>query len=521
MDKIKQKQVLWQLLLLSIWAFLAHYPFIYINGAGEGDSYVLVNGIIHGINKGDFLYNQFLVFSHYSFGYYWLIFKLQPLFATTPAAVFPLINNLGFICSLLTTVPLYLFIKDFSDEKTACYSVLIYHLAPTVFEISTYGHPVSAAWLLMATALYLTQRSIIHNHHPTGNYLLGAATILSGIAMTLRADVLFLLIPLLLGLIFYHNCWNKRWALRIGLMVSGGTLIFFLLQFSIYGVGWFFPSPFTFVTDINKFHATGDLLLRPARGLATLALSVGPLSCLLTLAGFFYLYRNQRRLFIFLAAWVIPNLIFWLPFPTPSRHFLYAIPGMVIVVACFIKSIGKQYSLPTVLIFLTLNYFSPLLLYKPIVSSRPQVGLPEGHKQVSFSVPLLPVIENHFYIQKEINDYWKQAQTIAKMKDKSVVLIDNFVLLAINTLISGQPEYKWSGRVTVGKGDTLHYNLISTPRNEYLLVRAPYGTNPRPVLEKFEQNPDLAPYFVAIFPQTLKKYPELRLPDTYKKMAVQ
>ncbi|MBI5788041.1 MAG: hypothetical protein HZA78_04200 [Candidatus Schekmanbacteria bacterium] len=516
-DRIIQTK---HLLLLLAWASLLHFPFIYRYGASEGDSYVLVNGIIDAVNRGDFMRNQLLVFDFYSFGYYWLIFKLQPLLALTSAQIFPLVNHLAFLCSVLVTIPMYLFLKEMLSARIAFYTLIAYHLAPSVFDVSGYGHPASAACLVMWVAIYLFYRSLKHlEQKKTLAYLdLISASVFCVLAMALRTDVFFLLWPFLLGTLYYKNFWQRRHLFHFAIFSVACFVLFSLLQYAAIGVTWNDFSPIHFFTELNKFHVTGNWLQRVARPLITLALAVGPLMALMALISCFYLYRRQRRVFIFLAAWVIPIVLFWLPYPTPARHSLYVFPGIVTAVICLLDGIGKRYFPWLVAIFMALNYFSPLLFYRAIISSHEQKGLPAGQKQVSFNAPLLPAMENHYYMQKEIDGYQRQAQILAAIHDKSVIYIDNFEQLAVHALITSKPGYYWSGRIYFDARDGFIYNQISTPQNQYLLVTAPTGSRPQDALKKFTPQEEYAPYYIAVFPDTLRKYPQLKIPQGYRRL---
>jgi hypothetical protein len=197
--------------------FVAHVaitlPWVYVRGAGEPDSNAMLTGVYQSVLQGTW-FSGTLYMLHGQPLYYAMAFALQgPLQLGYTGFAF-LMNLLSCFMAAGCSVLVYQ-IALFFTRRAAAFMIALFTISSaTVWEWSTYTHPVTLSHLLVLLSIYAILRALQGGGLSKSWWRLGwyCGGIVAGVAaMAARADVavlfhLFIILPVL-----YHTVAEGNW----------------------------------------------------------------------------------------------------------------------------------------------------------------------------------------------------------------------------------------------------------------------------------------------------------------------
>ncbi|MBE0596259.1 MAG: hypothetical protein IH614_03210 [Desulfuromonadales bacterium] len=320
------------LFLLATWSVSAFLMFFRI-GSGEHDTFQMVSGIRYGVLH-DQIYNLANYGDSLQFAFYAALHPISAWWELPAQKILLLLNTQGTLLSLLILfLLLQVFRKIFPTEGVAWIPVLVVTTPAYLFTLP-YGHPFHyaatvclAALLLLFTALEegsLSSRSL---------WLWSAATLLQGVALSLRAEQVGLLLLCFSGYLLYSSTFSWKRYGAVALHVAASGAIFLLLRFLLLPAAG--PA-----ADLGAGSYLGLLSYSRLRlhllpwSAAHHLIEIGlPILCLAAFFLFRAAWRREGRMLLGFALSVLPSFFIYLFNPSPPRHFIITIISLAVFVS--------------------------------------------------------------------------------------------------------------------------------------------------------------------------------------------
>lgn len=298
-------------------------PWIYRDAFGEADASAIALGIQQAVLGGRGLSEPLLYVPSGHPLYYALFTRWSG--AVELGAVKAVMDRISWLSVADSLALVYLVARRFARPAQALGATVAIASSPVVFELATYGHPITPALLFfMLGALLLVaamQRGALADAR--GALLVGGAAAAVGVSACLRSDVLFFFSAILA---LAHAARPGRRAVVVSALVGGG------------GAGIYFVaknllphSPAAgrgLVEQLAGFLANNYDVKHLLYGFAAFLFALGPgLSLALVAAVALLVHRRAFRPLAYGAVLIVPTTLFFLGNPHPSRHFLHAIVG--------------------------------------------------------------------------------------------------------------------------------------------------------------------------------------------------
>jgi hypothetical protein len=323
-------------LFIVIYGFVIH-AFQYRGALGESDLYRVLVGLMDGASSGQGLASDLHYDRDFGFGYLAAFYAFaDPVIVRDPDRLMALINQVGFWSMLPTLLLFWCAVRLVHGSRSALLALVVFAFGPMIPELATSGNQtIPMLGLLFAGAALLLL--------PLTGWKAVLAAVAGGmlllVGMTVRGE-LFLALPWLV--LSQVDTRSLRSFLVSGLLRSiapGLALVaFILLQHHVEAsvnttvattVGAYFLESYSWATV-----APGVIYMLVGCGLATVAAAC--------LAGIYLVWTTllsrpaalnlqPARMLGPLALIVVP-LVFFLPNPIPTRHFIMPLAGMAILI---------------------------------------------------------------------------------------------------------------------------------------------------------------------------------------------
>jgi hypothetical protein len=400
-----------QLGSLIAFSCVLYFPLVYKNTTGENDSMRMIINIIQSLKDDVSFYGYNY---NISFAYYYLLELFRDYFIESYENLFIVMNYLSVCFAVFAQVPLYFIVKRYWDSKIAILTCVVFATMPVWWNLSLYGHPMIPSTALFLAGLSLYTTNIFQNKNLSAYKagLLVLSILIFSASLSFRLDTI-LLFPLLTA-IFILNRESIYYSFAKSILIGICSLAIFIFLQNTYGAiqAESGLSGFSSVLErMADYHNLSRFLDSMKKGLISFSFAMGHVYLLLFSAGVIFLAikKDYKSLFFLLPVSII-NLIFWLPNPTPVRHFVYVAPIIAFGCSLFVFQFGSRYIKITNAKTIILCFF---VLFVSVLSSELLFPLAKAHypwnykaQDFSWRIPIrsTPIskrnIEEHFYASK-------------------------------------------------------------------------------------------------------------------------
>ena len=474
--------------------------FQYNRALGEPDLYWIVAGILDGHANGEGAKSMMQYGANFSFGYYEIVYKfMNSSILENPNKLISAVNTIGLFSAVLAVVFLICSVSFQHGAQAAFVTAAIFGLSPMILDLATSGHPILPA----LAAFFLGVALMVYPSAGTNRAILWTvAGLVFLLSLSIRAEVLLAFCwPVVAGAdTSSFMRFVRTSAVRV-LPPLAATVVFFVAQtkYVAAGSGGGMGSLLDFMQTFYDFRKIGHGLgfFTIGSGFATLALA----SLCVVLA---YKSIKQRVngktqiLFAYLlepSALMLPCFAFWLPNPSPARHFLFAILGVSLFIGILLQFI-KLKPMHTTLLIVFAVVGNQLIgeLLRPVVVrayNSPYINSPEQPRTTS-QAPLGAIWVHHASLAQRRTSWDQQAIQASALCDKQlIVLADEPMHMALALYGNGQPP-------RLGKARLGPFDAISAIRPNgqefYFVPRNPYW--PRDTVQELVVMPELASFAI-------------------------
>ncbi len=319
--------------LLILFNAAAFFPFRYIGGMQDRDSYRMLLGMLDSLARGQHFTSPLLYNRQVSFGYYSLIYTLILPFGYSASTIIAVMNAISFAAAVLFVVPFFLVVERLFDRNTAIAASVILPAVPVWWNGALYGHPAMPGTLWFFCGLTAIACSIT-GRRPMFIRLL--ATVSMAAALSFRFD-LVLLFPAVAAVICYKYQATARRIRETAFYVLGAVALFKLAQLALPAVQGG-PTPDSIPVLLHRFQDPSRVFAFSRAAIVEPIVDVGgafgPLLLILILPAFWMVLRRRNvPQILFTAGVIVPSLVFWFPNPGPVRHYLPIAPASAAAVA--------------------------------------------------------------------------------------------------------------------------------------------------------------------------------------------
>lgn len=342
--KIKNHPTVLVLLILLGLASIFYLSIVYQDTLGERDSFRMVMGIIDSITTNKPLGSSMLYGRDVSFAYFLLIDFFRSIFKLNLTQIIPLMNYINALSAIFMVIPFFLLVKRYWGITVALLANVLLMSLPVWRVTSQYAHPMTGAIVFMFIGLALIgYRTFIGSLRVRWSRLiLLDVLIIAAFALCVmfRLDAI-LMFPLIPACLLLEKYSLDKIIVSSAFYIVSPVVIFKVLQSqlpeivdqksdSLFDQLLFWNNPTRYLD--NFIH--GNLIF--VWSLSVLLFIIFFLSCI-------YLVheRNHLSLFFILPTTLL-NYIFWLPNPSPARHFIYLSPVVAIGIAIFLVDFSPK-----------------------------------------------------------------------------------------------------------------------------------------------------------------------------------
>jgi hypothetical protein len=460
--------------ILLIVATLVYLPFVYGGVLGEWDSYRMAIGTIDSLTTNRLFASPLLYNLSISYGYFGLLYLFTPLFKVNTALVISVMNYLNVASAILMVIPFFWLVKHYWGIVTAIAANLLLMFVPSWWNVSLYGHPMGPAVLLMFTGLaLLAYRSHLSaSSKPSVQWIGLDILIIAAFSMSLTfrldAALLFPLIPACLWLEGYSF---KEISLRSALYGLLSLLVFFAGQFFVPGI---VPTS-SLLERFWDWHNVSRVIPNLVRGVVIGVLACHPLYLMtFGLACLLLVYQHKFQVLFFILPAFILNFLFWLPNPSPARHFVYIAPVLAVGIAlgfCLnpLKRLGKGLSpLPLVLLFIIASFITSELMYPVVRAYYPWKAAPQNYSARAY---IRSIFINKYLAEQYFHQANRFGLTLSQLEAKPepmVVLADMWPVLLQMQLQSNQLQLEV--KTVDNLSERLDVYIVHNGKNEFILL---------------------------------------------------
>jgi len=418
---------LWSAIFILTRIFFLYYPF-----HGEPDVYRMSMGIHYNLLTGEGLFGSFLYGKSFSFGYYFTVFKI--------ISVFPFfLKNLELLFIIITLVSSFLIIffiinlfSRFSPSKLHLNIFLaLWILSPVWWECTTYSHPI-----VPATALSLAGAICLKNAYNNISWKKSLiyfvfSCLLFFISFSFRAEVMLVTPALFLLCVESARKDKSKLLLSVVSILLAGIIFFifqnYLIRLSatptsdtLQKVSF---SSFTLLFNFLKHFAS---FTKVTKGIIAVIFAFGIVSIFFVPLGLYSaIKKGYYRYLIIMFLFIIPSLLFWLPNPTPFRHFLLVIIGLASISSFCFSFFKQNVSIIFLIITITGNVLLPESLHKLILKyytfNYPNLSQIAG--RIPGQVPVGSPILNHVAYKKILEYTKREFNYVSKINENNIIFI--------------------------------------------------------------------------------------------------
>lgn len=316
------------------------HAFQYRGAFAESDGYRVLIGLLDGAVGGTGIASSLHYDNTFGFGYLAAFYALaDPRTLQNPDDLTQLMNQVGFCAMLVGLLCFWCAVSLLHGTRAATVALVIFALGPMVLELATSGHPVIVMFALLfagATLLFL----------PLTGWAAALASFAGGVlllaGLTTRVDIVFAFPWLVLARAapgslrtFIASCFRRS------VVPVAAVIIFLVLQH--------FVVPDQMGQVVGEYFGRFFSLSHIVVGLIYMALGCGIATAAAGLIAMLWLTwrarptahaRRQTALPDILgpAALVLPELLFFVAAPGPTRHFMLTYAGFSILLGIALTS---------------------------------------------------------------------------------------------------------------------------------------------------------------------------------------
>lgn len=329
--------------LIALTFAIGIYLFRYQHALGEADLYRVMVGILDGAETGERLGSVLHYDRAFGFGYLAAIYAFaSPAALHDPDALMTLINEIGFWSVLLALVCFWLSSRLIYGPRVAVAALVVFAFSPMMMELGTSGHqsmPMFA--LLNAAAICLFVPAA--GWRAAVLWTLAAVLLFAGL---LTRGEIFLAFPwLVLSRIDTRSAGRffRSGAIR-SLPPITALVAFYILQQNLVGtgmgntVGHYFSMFYTWSAVVPGF-------VYMAVGCGLLTAIVGVLAAVRI--GWAAIHERHHEAVSGLAgflgplALIVVPMLFFVPNPMPTRHFMLTLAGFSLLIGVWIAGLPR------------------------------------------------------------------------------------------------------------------------------------------------------------------------------------
>lgn len=462
----------WGWLLLAATYLATRLPFVYWNGFPDSDQEQMALGTVEAVVSGSFFGGHRLYGTHFTVGYYALLFAFRPLLATHPHAIAPLMNLLGVGFGLVAQLAFWGILRTLWGTSAALAGSLLLLFLPGWCELNTFGHPTPMALALFLAALLAFLRAL-----PPGESLrissLVLATVLTACAASIRADVL------LAGAAFPACAWARGrrapQALALGsIAVLVGVAAWWAMQTAWVPAATTQAGPGLLRKVADVFRPSPAILRKE---LAVWGLGMGPVVLASGIWGWIACAVRKRGSALGIAASVTaPELAWWLQVEGQFRHFLAASVFGLVPFAAACSRWRLRTVLGVTLVIQVVNLAACAALYEPVVRFYPWTyPAAPGERRWSTRVPIGDWFSSHRAAQTAVNREERLARWLATVNRPRILVVTPIPFrFELEIVARGEP-YRYSFLREAGAD----WIRLETPERVYLFLQG----DPEPTRE--------------------------------------
>jgi hypothetical protein len=441
-------------------ALLAYVPLVSAWGTTDGDAAKIAWAIVRGIQTGQGIHIETLVYGPMkNMGYYAMFFWFYPS-RLDLAHVMTVMNWLNVVSLSIVAVAWYFAVRRFLGGDAARIAGPVFVFVPIVWDLSGYGHPLGPSLALLFLGWLSVLRSLSKTKLAVTLWL-GGIALLSTSAWVRGEALLAFPMVIVSALLAAPRERAYRSAILATVACAGAASLYFMVNRLTAGGIASRPGHSSFSAYILSYwYKAGDLAAVP-RGFIYWAIGLGPLLALLAVVGLLVAVarRDWRVLTVALAS-ILPAAFFFLPDPERPRHFMMTVPGVTVLATYpFWRLDGRHRALVTAALVLA-NYAAGAAAY-PLIATRYNWYYAHHYgKPISLEVPLGGMIDRRMSANRLLAVISEQAQRIVQIKDVPVFAIgDRAAVRLAYQLAVENPLATWSTQTI----DGIEVTRISRP----------------------------------------------------------
>jgi hypothetical protein len=358
-------------LIAVTWAVLAGLMF-FNRGSGEHDAFMMAAAVVHGLQIGRAM-NYLNYGSDLQFAFYYGFHSLGQLVPLDGDAVLLVMNVVGTASAL--AIPILLFFLVRADcaatRLSPSAAALLLVSSPVYAFLVPYGHPFHIAFATSLVSWLVFRRFALQLPVARRYGLFGAAVLLQAVALTIRAEQVFLFWFCMFGLFLYEREKSKeRWVSLFALYAASAAAFLVAHHFLVpkadevdsavvTGAPGFLDVVRRLFSVVLEIYLSNDIV----RSLAYHVTDIGlPLISVATFFLFKHLLEKNIRPVIAFAVSIGPSMIVYLANPSPPRHFAITAIAIALFVAASVRRIGNVRIAGIAAVFLVLNILVPPML---------------------------------------------------------------------------------------------------------------------------------------------------------------
>ena len=469
--------LVWAVILVVL-SGLAYVPFVYRDAFGEWDSYRVAAGVLEAVRDDASVGESGIRNNSVSYAYSFLLLAFGDAVRRDPTSLYPIMNYVNVIAATLATLPFLVVMRRYFGLTAAVGATLTLIVVPVWWNLALYAHPMMPAALVFLCALAavgLRDRFVRATGSSAAGIAVDAAVVgLLALTLMFRLDAVLLFPMLTACLRLEGRSWLRSFAESIGWAVLA-LAIFIGVRQAIFPAGGALGNV---LGSLERWHDPARLLPNLVRGTTIFVLACHPLFVALFGVGAVLLVRRRAwDALFFLVPTIAINYLFWLPNPSPSRHFMYVAPvlaaGVGVAVAMLVRgsatvwgariaAVGVAASLVPASLLLAEAYF-PLL----------QRAYPwkYGVQDYSARAPIRAITANKARTEEYFRSASRIGETLAGLSasDRPYLVIVDPRPVQVELLMHA-PESESRLRLEEELGRSREFPVVRTRRNEFHLL---------------------------------------------------
>jgi hypothetical protein len=314
---------------------------MYRGGMSEPDSVVMAAGMARMLSPDTSFAESMLYGKQLNPGIYFIFRSVYPILFDSPAHVMEFLNWFGVVSAAFITWPLYLIFRKMYSKVISAGAILIFIFAPITWELGTYFHPIMPSMTLALISLLAFSRV---SSSSKGVLYFVATCLLASVAVIMRTEVLFLILPAAAYILVSENR-RKNIVLILAITAISVISYFYLIRIisspgssggqDLKNFSGRFLSMYLRSVSILSVFKTAVWTVLGVGAATAISIAFCFLSDLLNkFRGESISDRQRKSVLVASFFWILPSLMIWLLYPIPiTRHYFIIIPALVLLLS--------------------------------------------------------------------------------------------------------------------------------------------------------------------------------------------